>query len=262
MVEQTTWLFPAASLITGMVVGSFLNVCIYRLPREESLVYPGSHCPGCGAPVRPYDNIPLVSYLLLRGRCRSCKERISFRYPLVEALTGAVALALALRYGWGPEAPVFFVLSCSLIVISFIDLDYQIIPNRITYPGIPLGVCASFLLPHVSLQDSLMGLALGGGILWLVSVLFLWIRKKEGMGFGDVKLLAMLGAFLGWKAVIFTLVTSSLVGALVGYLGLRLSGKDSSQPIPFGPFLALGALVYMLGGDGWMEWYLGLGRLQ
>lgn len=261
MVGQEHWFFWAGSLIVGLIVGSFLNVCIYRLPRRQSLVHPGSHCPCCGSPVRPYDNIPILSYVLLRGRCRRCKERISPRYPLVEALTGAVATLLAVRYGWGMEAVIFFLLSCSLIVVSFIDLDHQIIPNRITYPGIPIGVGASFFLPNVSLRDSLVGLALGGGILWAVAVLFYWIRKKEGMGFGDVKLLAMVGAFLGWKAVIFTLVTSSFLGALVGYFALRISGKDSSQPIPFGPFLALGALLYMSGGDGWMEWYLGLGRL-
>lgn len=254
------WLFLTGSLGMGMVVGSFLNVCIYRLPREESLVYPGSHCPACGAPIKPYDNIPILSYLMLKGRCRSCRQRISFRYPLVEALTGAVALALAIRYGWSPETPIFFLLCCSLIVVTFIDLDHQIIPNRITYPGIPLGVGASFLLPQVSLQDSLLGLAAGGGILWLVAVTFRWLRKKEGMGFGDVKLLAMIGAFLGWKAVVLTLVLSSFVGAIVGYAALRLSGRDVQEPIPFGPFLALGALVYMLGGEELVNWYLALGK--
>lgn len=254
------WLFFIGSVLIGMVVGSFLNVCIYRLPREESLVYPGSHCPGCGAPIKPYDNIPILSYLLLKGRCRICQKRISVRYPLVEALTGGVALALALRYGWSHETLIFFLLTCSLIVVSFIDLDYQIIPNSITYPGIPMGVAASFLLPQVSLQDSLIGLAAGAGILWLVAVLFQWLRKKEGMGFGDVKLLAMIGAFLGWKAVILTLVLSSFVGAIVGYAALRLSGKDVKEPIPFGPFLALGALMYMLGGEELVSWYLALGK--
>ncbi|MEJ5378249.1 MAG: A24 family peptidase [bacterium] len=254
------WLFMMGSLATGMVVGSFLNVCIYRLPRQESLVYPGSHCPKCGTPVRPYDNIPILSYLLLKGRCRKCRQSISPRYPLVEALTGGVALALAGRYGWAPETPIFFLLCCGLIVISFIDLDHQIIPNRITYPGIPLGILASFLIPGVTLEDSLLGMALGGGILWLVAIVFQWVRKKEGMGFGDVKLLAMIGAFLGWKAVILTLVLSSFVGAVVGYAALRLSGKDVREPIPFGPFLALGALVYMLGGEELVQWYLTLGK--
>lgn len=253
-------LFLMGSLAVGTVVGSFLNVCIYRLPREESLVYPGSHCPSCGAPIKPYDNIPILSYLLLKGRCRRCRKRISPRYPIVEALAGGAALAMAARYGWSLETPIFFLLSCALIVVTFIDLDHQIIPNSITYPGIPLGVAASFFLPEVSLKDSLLGLALGGGILWLVAVLFQWVRKKEGMGFGDVKLLAMIGAFLGWKAVLLTLVLSSFVGAVVGYAALRLSGKDSGEPIPFGPFLALGALVYMLGGDQLINWYLALGK--
>jgi leader peptidase (prepilin peptidase)/N-methyltransferase len=257
---QVSWLLWAGSLAMGAVVGSFLNVCIYRLPRQESLVYPGSHCPSCGSPIRPYDNIPILSYLLLRGRCRVCAGRISPRYPFVEALTAGLALALAGRYGWSPETPIFFVLSSALIVITFIDLDHQIIPNSITYPGIPLGVAASFFLPEVSLKDSLLGLALGGGILWLVAVLFKWVRNKEGMGFGDVKLLAMIGAFLGWKAVLLTLVLSSFVGAVVGYAALRLSGKDAGEPIPFGPFLAMGAVVYMLGGDELVNWYLALGR--
>lgn len=259
--DSSIFLF-IGSFALGAIVGSFLNVCIHRLPRDESLVRPGSHCPKCGAPIRPYDNIPILSYLILKGCCRQCKGRISPRYPLVEALGGTLALSIVARYGLSFESGVFFVLSSALVVVSFIDLDHQIIPNRITYPGVPLGVAASFIVPSVTLKDSLIGLALGGAILWLVATLFQWIRKKEGMGFGDVKLLAMIGAFLGWKAVVFTLVTSSFVGAVVGYLGLRLSGKDSSQPIPFGPFLALGALVYMLGGDGWMEWYLSLGRLR
>lgn len=257
---QSDPLFLSFAFVVGAIVGSFLNVCIYRIPKEESLVRPGSHCPKCGSPIRPYDNIPILSFLLLRGRCRRCKARISLRYPLVEAITSFIAIAIVYRYGMNIDAGIYFCLSCALIVVSFIDLEHQIIPNVVTYPGIPLGVVASFLLSSLTPGDSLIGLVVGGGVLWTVAVLFRLLRKKEGMGFGDVKLLAMIGAFLGWKAVIFTLVVSSFVGAIAGYLALRLSGKSSHEPIPFGPFLALGALIYILGGDKWIEWYLSFGR--
>jgi leader peptidase (prepilin peptidase)/N-methyltransferase len=143
-------------------------------------------------------------------------------------------------------------------VVTFIDLDHQMIPNAITYPGIPLGILASFLLPEMDIWKSVLGIFLGGGVLMLVALLFEWIRKKEGIGFGDVKLLAMIGAFLGWKGVVLTLVISSGVGALVGYMALRLSGKGSETPIPYGPFLSLGAVVFLSGGKAWLDWYLGL----
>jgi len=240
-------------------VGSFLNVCIYRLPMGGSLLRPRSHCPKCGSPIQPYDNIPIISFFLLRGRCRNCKERISPRYPLVEALTAASAAALLYRYGLGFETFILFVFICGLIVASFIDLDHQIIPDVITYPGIALGVISSFVSQSVQWRDSVLGAIVGGGILLIVAIGFRLIRKKEGMGLGDVKFLAMIGAFLGWKAVILTLVLSSFVGAIVGYLSLRLSGKGSHEPIPFGPFLALGAVAYMFGGESFVDWYLSLG---
>lgn len=253
------WIWWVGAGAFGAVFGSFLNVCIYRWPRGESLWLPGSHCPHCGSGIRWYDNVPVLSYFVLRGKCRVCGGRISPRYPLVESLTAFFSLFLVYRYGLAPSAAIYFIFCCALVVVTFIDLDHQIIPNRVTYPGIPLGVAASFVIPEVSLRDSLLGMAVGGGILLAVAILFQAIRKKEGMGFGDVKLLAMIGAFLGWKAVVLTLLLSSAVGAVVGYAALRLSGKDAAHPIPFGPFLAMGALVYLFGGDSWVDWYLGLG---
>jgi leader peptidase (prepilin peptidase)/N-methyltransferase len=253
------WIIWVGSLAFGSIIGSFLNVCIYRIPKRESLVFPGSHCPHCGAVIRWYDNIPMISYVLLLGRCRACRARISWRYPLVEGLSALLCLLLALRYGLNPSFVIYYVLACALVVVTFIDLDHQIIPNVITYPGIPLGVLASFVLPEMGLWNALLGVLVGGGFLMLVALVFEWIRKKEGMGFGDVKLLAMIGAFLGWKGVVLSLVLSSAVGAVVGYAALRLAGKGSEHPIPYGPFLSLGALVYVLGGKGWLDWYLGLG---
>jgi len=257
--QGVPWVIWVGALAMGAAVGSFLNVCIHRIPRGESLFRPRSHCPKCGCPIRPYDNIPIISFFLLKGRCRNCKERISARYPLVEALTAATAGALLHRYGLATETFILFVFVCGLIVASFIDLDHQIIPDAITYPGIALGVIASFSSHSIHWKDSVLGAIVGGGILLIVAMGFRLIRKKEGMGLGDVKFLAMIGAFLGWKAVILTLVLSSFVGAVVGYVSLRISGKGSQEPIPFGPFLALGALAYMFGGESFVDWYLSLG---
>lgn len=252
------WIVWIGSLAFGAAIGSFLNVCIHRIPRGESLVRPSSHCPRCGAGIRWYDNIPIVSYLFLRGKCRACGAQISPRYALVEGISALLCLILVHRYGLDHTFAIYYALGCALVVVTFIDLDHQIIPNAITYPGIPLGVLASFVLPEMNIWKSLLGIIIGGGVLMLAAFLFEWIRKKEGMGFGDVKLLAMIGAFLGWKGVVLTLVISSAVGALVGYASLRLTGKGSETPIPYGPFLSLGAMVFLLGGKAWLDWYLGL----
>ena len=243
--------------VFGAIIGSFLNVCIYRLPIDASIVFPGSHCPKCDEPIRWYDNIPLFSYLILGGKCRFCKVRIPVRYPLVEALSGAFCAALLWRFGLSPSFPVYYALICALIVVTFIDFDHQIIPNMITIPGIPLGFAASFVLPEVTWSDSLIGIAVGAGGLLAVALLFQLVRGKEGMGIGDVKLLGMIGAFIGWKGVIFTLVTSSVAGTFIGYGILKLSGKGSEQPIPYGPFLSLGAVVYLFFGRQIIDWYIG-----
>jgi leader peptidase (prepilin peptidase)/N-methyltransferase len=249
------------ALLTGMVVGSFLNVCICRMPKGESVVSPPSHCPHCNYCIRWYDNIPLVSYLLLCGKCRGCGMHISPQYPLVELLNGLLTLALFLRFG--PTLP-FLVLClfCSaLVVITFIDLEHQIIPDEISLPGIVLGFIFSFFLPGHSWLNSLLGILLGGGSLLLVAYGYQWLTGKEGMGGGDIKLLAMMGAFLGWKSVLFIIFASSLVGSLVGITIMLVQKKDSKLAIPFGPYLAFGAVLYIFYGRQIIHWYLNMGSL-
>ncbi len=247
-----------AIFVVGAVVGSFLNVCIYRLPAGQSVVFPTSHCPACRAPIRPYDNIPLVSYLLLRGRCRACGTAISVRYPLVEMLTAVAAVAALRHTGWSPEFLITFAFLCALIVITFIDLDHQIIPDAISLPGIVVGFLAALLPGGPGWAASLLGIALGGGVLWAVAEGYHWLTRREGMGGGDVKLLAMIGAFLGWRAVPVTLMIASLIGTVVGLALMWGGGRNSRTPIPFGPFLAFGAVCALFFGDALIAWYLSL----
>jgi leader peptidase (prepilin peptidase)/N-methyltransferase len=248
------------SIIFGAMVGSFLNVCIYRLPKEESIVWPRSHCPTCKKTIRFYDNIPLVSYLLLRGRCRHCKGSISFQYPLVEGITALSSFLLIMKFGPSLSYLFYFALVAALIVITVIDLYHQIIPDVISLPGIGVGLLTSLVIPQITFFNSLMGILLGGGSLFLVATLYEWIFKREGMGGGDVKLLAMIGAFLGWKAVILTILLSSLIGSITGILMMILKGKDFKYAIPFGPFLSLGAVIALFYGESLMRWYLSLNR--
>ena len=251
--------FAISAFILGAVVGSFLNVCICRLPRDESIVSPPSHCPNCSCGIRWYDNIPLISYLLLRGKCRGCGTRISPQYPLVELLNGLLTLALFLRFG-----PTFSFLALSLfcsalVVITFIDLEHQIIPDEISLPGILLGFLFSFFLPGHTWLNSLIGILLGGGSLLLVASGYHWLTGKEGMGGGDIKLLAMMGAFLGWKAIPFIIFASSLVGSVVGISLMLIKKKDSKLAIPFGPYLAFAAILYIFYGRPLIHWYLTIG---
>ena len=252
-----TMLYPVLFLL-GAIAGSFLNVCIYRIPAGESVVKPRSRCGECRTPIRPYDNVPILSYLILRGRCRGCGARISLRYPLVETLTGAAAVATYALHGWSLASPVSFAFVCALIVISLIDLDHQIIPNVISIPGIAIGFLAALLVGEPSWRSSLIGLLLGGGVLWLVAELYFRFTGREGMGGGDVKLLAMIGAFLGWPAVPVTLLLASLSGTFIGVGVMIARGSDSRTPIPFGPFLAAGALCALFFGEPLIRWYLGL----
>jgi len=254
-------LFSICSFILGAVVGSFLNVCICRLPRDESVVSPPSHCPGCGYLIRWYDNIPLLSYLMLRGRCRGCGERISPRYPLVELLNALLSLALYLRFGPTLAFCVLFVLCSALVAITFIDLEHQIIPDEISLSGIVLGFVASFFLAGHGWLNSLLGILLGGGSLLLVAYGYQLLTGKEGMGGGDIKLLAMMGAFLGWRSIPFIIFVSSLAGSLIGISLMLIQKKDSKLAIPFGPYLALGALLYVFYGPRLIRWYLTLGGL-
>ena len=248
------------SIIFGAMIGSFLNVCIFRLPKEESIVTPGSHCPHCQKPIKFYDNVPLVSYILLNGRCRYCKESISIQYPLVEGITALVSLILFVRFGPTLSYVFYFSFIAALIVISIIDLYHQIIPDVISLPGIGVGLLASLTIPQINFIDSLIGALLGGGSLFIVATLYQWLFKREGMGGGDVKLLAMIGAFLGWKAVILTILLGSLLGSISGIIVMVLRGKDFKYAIPFGPFLSLGAVIALFYGQDLIRWYLYLNR--
>ncbi len=246
------------AFLFGAIIGSFLNVCIFRLPAGQSIVAPASRCPACGTPLRPRDNIPILSYLLLRGRCRACHNPISARYPAVEALTGLLFVLLLYRIGPLPVIAVYASFVAALIVVSFIDLDHQIIPDVISLPGIVIGLVLSAIGYGPGLFDSAVGILVGGGLLYAVAVGYHALTGREGMGGGDIKLLAMIGAFLGWKNALVTLVLGSLGGALIGILLILLRGGDSKVPIPFGPFLAIGAVCALLFGDPLLQWYLNL----
>ena len=248
------------SIVFGALVGSFLNVCIFRLPKEESIIWPGSHCPHCKNAIKFYDNIPVVSYFLLRGRCRYCKGSISLQYPLVEGITALSSLFMIIKFGPSLSYLVYFAFVSALIVITVIDLYHQIIPDVISLPGIGVGLLVSLIIPQITFSNSLIGVLLGGGSLFLVATLYQWLFKREGMGGGDVKLLAMIGAFLGWKAVILTILLSSLIGSVTGITIMVLKGKNFKYAIPFGPFLSLGAVISLFYGKNIINWYLYLNR--
>lgn len=245
----------------GLCIGSFMNVCIYRLPHpEKSIVHPRSMCPHCGTSIPFYDNIPLLSYVLLGRRCRQCRTTIPFRYPLVELMGGLFALCIYFRFGLTLNGMVYYAFISTLLVITFIDLDHQIIPDRLTLPGIPVFFIASLTLPAVSVKDSLLGLLLGGGLLLIIGWIYQTITRKEGMGGGDIKLLAMIGVLLGWQGVFFTIFTASGIGTIVGLLTMVRQRKDMKLAIPFGPFLSLGAILYVFFGPGIIVWYLNMLR--
>jgi len=249
-------MFHIISIIFGAIVGSFLNVCIHRLPKGESIVMPGSHCPDCKKPIRFYDNIPLISYFLLRGKCRNCKKPISIQYPLIEGITAIGSLLLFLKYGPSLSYLIYFLFVDGLIVVTVIDLYHQIIPDVVSIPGIGVGLLGSFIIPHHTCLDALIGILAGGGSLFLVAVLYQWLFKREGMGGGDIKLLAMIGAFLGWKAVILTILLGSLIGSIAGIMIMILKGKNFKYAIPFGPFLSLGAVTALFYQNEIIFWYL------
>jgi len=244
--------------ILGAAMGSFANVVICRLPRGESIIHPGSRCPSCGASIRWFDNIPILSYFVLRARCRSCGAPISFRYPLVEALTGSLFAAVLWRVGVGWHTVILALFCWALVVVTFIDLDHRIIPDMISLPGIVAGAAASLLPGFPRPSDSLIGLAAGGGFLFLILFAYEKIMKDEGMGMGDVKLLAMIGAFLGWQALPVTILFASITGTMAGVAFALAKGEPVRKfPIPFGPFLALGAVVHLFFGMELIQWYIG-----
>ena len=246
--------------IFGTCIGSFLNVCIYRIPESKSIVHPRSMCPSCGSLIRFYDNIPIFSFLVLRAKCRHCSAPISFRYPAIEFISGLFAMGVFIKYGLSFEALIYFTFIATLLVITFIDIDHQIIPDVISLPGIPVFFVASLALPDISIVDSILGILVGGGSLFLVAWLYHLLTRKEGMGGGDIKLLAMMGAVIGWKGVLFTIFTASAVGTLAGILVILKTGKTMKLKIPFGPFLAIGAIAYIFLGPQLITWYFNLLR--
>ena len=253
------WLGVTLATVAGLCVGSFLNVCIYRLPLRQSLMYPRSRCTSCGRQLSWLDNIPVLSWAALRGRCRTCRAPVSVMYPIVEIVTAAVFVSGYLLYGVTALGAVRIVFACALIVLFVIDLQHRILPNVITLPGIVIGFACSFFLPP-GWRDSLIGIAIGGGTLFLIAEAYYRLRNVEGLGMGDVKLLGMIGAFLGWKLVLLTLIVASFAGSLVG-VALIASGRGNMKlALPFGTFLAVGAVFAATWGDPIVEWYVGFYR--
>jgi leader peptidase (prepilin peptidase)/N-methyltransferase len=261
----------------GLVIGSFLNVCIIRIPERKSIVSPSSACPQCGAPVRPYDNIPVISYLLLRGKCRCCKTKISPMYPMVELLTAILFYACYRTFGPTPEALKWALFSALMIVLVFTDLRERILPDAVNYTGFGLGLVLSFFTlptdgtalfisshlfafpppaPVLSFMDALIGGASGSGLLWLVSEAYFRLRGREGMGLGDVKMMLMAGAFLGAKRTLLTIFAGSILGSLLGIAFILARRKGSDYELPFGSFLGMAALLVVFFGTPVLNWYL------
>jgi leader peptidase (prepilin peptidase)/N-methyltransferase len=249
-------LLLAMAAVFGLCIGSFLNVVIHRLPLGQSLASPPSRCPNCGYGLRWYDNVPVISWAMLGGRCRQCRAPISAQYPIVEIVT---ALLFVLVVSFTPPGPLMasrLILVSILVALFGIDLEHQILPNSITLPGIAVGVLFSLIAPP-GLKDSLIGVVLGAGVLYGIAAAYYLVRREEGLGMGDVKMLAMIGAFLGWKAVLVTLVLSSFSGAIVG-VGLIAAQRGGMRlALPFGTFLAIGAVAAMLVGEPLVTWYAG-----
>jgi leader peptidase (prepilin peptidase) / N-methyltransferase len=248
------------AFLFGAVWGSFLNVCIYRLPLGESIVSPASRCPGCEKPIVWYDNIPLLSWMILRGRCRHCQSSISPVYPFIEAVSALLTLHVVMVFGFSWESLALICLGYSFIVMMMIDLYHYILPDVITLPGILIGLILTWTTqlgsPLGTFDDALIGVAVGGGGLWAFAFIFEKITGKVGMGLGDVKLLAMVGAWLGWQALPYTIFFAALMGSVVGLSWIGLMGRDRSKPIPFGPYLVLAAWSYIFIGAQVYDWYL------
>ncbi len=282
--RDNTGMYLLFVTLVGLVVGSFLNVVVHRLPvmmqrewREQcreflpdgdstaepeerfDLATPGSRCPSCGNRIRALQNIPVLSYLLLRGRCASCGWRIPMRYPAVETLAGAMSLVVAWQFGVSVQTVAVLLFTWSLIALSFIDLDTQLLPDSITLPMLWAGLAFNLFAVMVPLWDAVVGAMCGYGILWTVYQAFRLLTGKEGMGFGDFKLLAMLGAWAGWQSLPLTILLSSVLGAIVGVSLMAFKGQNREVPIPFGPYLAVAGWISLIWGDRIMAWYLGTG---
>lgn len=259
MFPLTTFFVALSLFLLGLCIGSFINVVAYRLPRRESIVVPGSHCPHCKHPIAFYDNIPLLSFLFLRGKCRHCHKRISLEYPLVEFVAGVVLPLSFLLYGFTLR---FFSTSLFLYLLMplfIIDLKAQVVPDRITIPGMIAGLGFSFFLEDLAWYDSLIGIGAGGVLLLLITVLGKWVFKREAMGMGDVTLFMMVGAFLGWQRVLLTLILASILGSVVG-LAIVAKKRRKFITVPFGPFIAAGAAASYFWGGFLIGKYLSLLR--
>ena len=253
---MNTIIIVLISLI-GLAVGSFLNVCIYRIPNKKSILFPGSYCPRCGTKIRFCDNVPVLSYIILRGKCRACQVKISLQYPLVELVTAALLVIAYLRFGLTWDFAARGILILLMILTFFIDLKHRIIPDVLTLPGVILGFLLSFLVDSPSVLNSALGAIVGGAIFYLAAVLGEALFKKESMGGGDIKLAMLLGAFLGWKSVILVFFLSALFGTLIGGAALFFSKQvKETRTIPFGPFLAVGAIIAIFIGDAIISAYL------
>jgi len=246
----------AVAVLFGLIVGSFLNVCIYRLPRKQSIVWPASRCTSCGRELAWFENVPVFGWLALGGRCRTCRAPVSAMYPIVETVTGILFGAAMYWYGPTPLGVVRTAFGCAMIVLFVIDLQHRILPNAITVPGAVIGLVISVFLPP-GWVSSLIGVLVGGGLLFAVAEAYYRVRGVDGLGMGDVKMLAMIGAFLGWKLVLLTLVLSSISGSIVGVAILLLRKESLKYALPFGTFLAVGALISAVSGDALLTWYLG-----
>jgi leader peptidase (prepilin peptidase)/N-methyltransferase len=260
----------------GLIIGSFLNVCILRIPGGKSIVLPASACPKCGAPIRPYDNIPVLSWLMLRGKCRACKTPISPMYPIVELLTGLLFLACFYAFGLTPEALKWAAFAAIMVVLVFTDLRERILPDVVNFTGFGIGLAFSFVTkpidgtalwianhmfdfpppaPVLSFVDAILGAAVGSGLLWIVSEGYFRLRGREGMGFGDVKMMLMAGAFLGVKRVLLTIFVGAVLGSVLGILFILVRRKGSDYELPFGAFLGAAALLVVFYGTPAVNWY-------
>lgn len=243
--------------ILGSMIGSFLNVCIYRIPRGESIVFPNSHCPKCTHTIRSRDNIPIFSYLLLEGKCRFCKEPISIQYPIVEGITAVLLLLIFIKYGLSLDFLLFGFFGCVLVLLSAIDIERLIIPNKIILPSMGIGFLLVLITDYSRLPESLLGFAAGGGLLLLVALIAPFFLKEEGLGGGDIKLAAFIGIFLGWFALM-AIFWGFFLGALLGLALLTVRCKDWKDPLTFGPFLSVGALITLFGGPYLWRLYLNI----
>ena len=276
---ESVAVIAAAIFLLGLVIGSFLNVCILRIPREESVVLPPSHCPACKAEIKPYDNVPVLSWLLLRGRCRKCQARISPLYPLVELLTGLLFLACYLSFGLSAEFLKWSVFAALLVVLTITDIRERILPDKVNFLGLGLGLGLSLVtLPIdgtalwlsrrmfdfpppqrvLSFGDAALGAAAASGLLWLVAEGYFRMRGREGMGLGDVKMMAMAGAFLGVQRALLTILLGSLLGSVIGAAVIAVGRKGADFELPFGTFLGAGALLVVFFGSPALAWYRSL----